>query len=314
MLTLARLTLKGPYQAAAVVGLLALLAVTIRPLVATSLPGAIFALVLSPTCLLLSSVLVGLIILTQETISGLKTIAVSVLGISLMAWVLIDAPQVGLSIGLMQWLPIILLAQVLRSSKSLALTILVGVLIGVMAIAGQFFFWDESVSDWIQLVIQQVFSAPQSQESIAAYVDIEKMFEMALVAMSYVFMMLIVLMARWMQARLAESKGFGEEFRALTLGKPAATAAAIILLIGLWLPQAWIGSLGYLVMVAFMFQGIAVLHSKLALKKQSGFQLGLFYVLLISVWRIAMPLTAISGMVDNWLDFRKKPETPGNIN
>ena len=66
MLALARYTLKGPYQAAAVVGLLAVLAVFIPPMLGNSLFGVLIA----SLCMLLSCSLVGLIILTQGSGSG----------------------------------------------------------------------------------------------------------------------------------------------------------------------------------------------------------------------------------------------------
>ena len=59
MLTLARFTLKGPYQAALVVGLLAVLAVFIPPVISNS----VFGVLLASLCMMLSCTLVGLIIL-----------------------------------------------------------------------------------------------------------------------------------------------------------------------------------------------------------------------------------------------------------
>ena len=40
----------------------------------------------------------------------------------------------------------------------------------------------------------------------------------------------------------------------------------------------------------------------------------LFYVLLVFTWQITGILTAITGIIDNWLDFRKKPENRDNVN
>ena len=94
MLALARFTLKGPYQAATVVGLLAVLAVFIPLMMQGSFPGVL----LGSMCMLLSCVLVGLIILTQGSTSGLQPIGVSIIGISLVAWFLVGAPMLGLAL------------------------------------------------------------------------------------------------------------------------------------------------------------------------------------------------------------------------
>jgi len=274
MLTLARFTLKGPYQAALVVGLLAVLAVFIPPMISNS----VFGVLLASLCMMLSCTLVGLIILTQGSVSGLKAIGVSMLGITLVAWVVINAPELGLWTGLVQWLPIILLAQTFRTSNSLALTLLLGLLLGV--------------ERNIQLV---------------------RLFVLAMVAMAYLLFMLIVMIARWMQASLAESKGFGQEFRALSLGKPAAAVALGVMILSFWGQQAWLSSLAFMVVIAFMFQGVAVVHSKIAPRKQARLLFGLFYMLLL-VFPQVVALTAITGVIDNWLVFRKKSVKPNDEN
>ena len=129
LLALARFTLKGPYQAAAVVGLLAVLAAFIPPMLGKGFLGILIATL----CMLLSSTLVSLIILTQGSASGCKAIVVSMFGISGVSWALIGNPWLGLWVGLVQWLPIILLSQTLRSTRSLALMLMAGVGLGGIA-------------------------------------------------------------------------------------------------------------------------------------------------------------------------------------
>jgi hypothetical protein len=310
MLALARFTLKGPYQAAAVVGLLAMLAVFIPPMV----PNAVLGVVSASMCMLLSCTLVGLIILTQGSISGLKAIVVSILGISLAAWVLINAPELGLWTGLVQWLPIILLAQTLRSTNSLALTMLVGIVLGAIGIAAQYLVWGSLEAEMITQVIQRMGQGEQpDQQLVERNVQLVRLFVLAMMAMAYLVFMLIVLIARWMQASLAESSGFGREFRALSLGKPAAAIAALLMLLSFWVTQPWLSSLAFLLVIAFMFQGIAVLHWKLAPRRQARLLLGLFYTLLL-IFPQVVALTAITGVIDNWLVFRKKPDEPSDEN
>ncbi len=310
MLALARFTLKGPYQAALVVGLLAVLAVFIPPIISNS----VFGVLLASLCMLLSCTLVGLIILTQGTVSGLKAIGVSMLGITLVAWVVINAPELGLWTGLVQWLPIILLAQTLRTSKSLALTMLLGLLLGTIGIAAQYLVWGNLETEMISQTIQRMGQGEQLQaELVERNMQLVRLFVLAMVAMAYLLFMLIVMIARWMQASLAGSKGFGQEFRALSLGKPAAVVALGMMLLSFWGQQAWLSSLAFLVVIAFMFQGVAVVHSKIASRKQARLLFGLFYTLLL-VFPQVVALTAITGVIDNWLVFRKKSAKPNDEN
>ena len=120
LLALARFTLKGPVQAAAVVGLLAVLAVATPPM----LGYAPFGMVLAFLFTILAAILVGLIILTQGLLPGLRVIAASLAGIVLVTWVLLDSPEQVIKVVVVYWLPIIVLAQALRVSNSLALMLL----------------------------------------------------------------------------------------------------------------------------------------------------------------------------------------------
>jgi uncharacterized protein YybS (DUF2232 family) len=151
---------------------------------------------------------------------------------------------------------------------------------------------------------QQMIPAEQAR-------DIVQMFVLLMFAMIYLFIMVIIFIARWMQASLAETSGFGEEFRRLALGKNAALFALAILGLGFWLQQGWLVSLLYLLVVAFMFQGIAVVHSKVRQRRQARLILGVFYFLLLIAPQ-AVALTALTGVIDNWLVFRKQAAKPDN--
>jgi hypothetical protein len=291
MLALAKFTLKGPYQATAVVGLLAIIAVFIVPVLGYSAVSVVLAFVTN----LLAVVLVGLIILTQGSASGLKVIAVAALVLSLAAWLGLKSAEPGISMALLQWLPVIVLAQVLRSTKSLAMTLLAGIVIGILVIAFQYLFWTD---------------AQLSQEEAQQVMQFVGLMMLLLASSLYLMYMLVIFIARWLQAQLAGSTGFGQEFRALELGRPAALMAVVIIPLGLFLQQEWLISFAFLVVIAFMFQGIAVVHSKLATKKQAYPLLVLFYLLLVFTWQITGILTAITGIIDNWLGFRKKSENP----
>lgn len=311
MLALARYTLKGPYQAMAVVGLLAIIAVFIVPVMGYTFVSVVLAFVTN----LLAVVLVGLIILTQGSAAGVKVIAVSALALSLAAWMGLNSAEPGLSMALLQWLPVIALAQVLRSSNSLALTLLAGVVIGVLVIAFQFMFWTDLESSWLAQIVQRREGEAQvAGDEAEQLLQFVRLMMLLMASSLYLMYIMVIFIARWLQAKLADSRGFGQEFRALALGKPAAMMAVVVVPLGLYLQQAWLISFAFIVVIAFMFQGIAVVHSRLATRKQAYGLFVLFYVLLVFTWQITGILTAITGIIDNWLDFRKKPENRNNVN
>ena len=309
MLALARLALKGPYNAAAVVGLLAVLSVFI-PL---AVPAMAIGVLLASICMLMSCILVGLVILTQGSAAGLKAIGVAVAGMSVAAWALIDAPEFGLWTALLQWLPIIVLAQTLRSSRSLALAILVGVLLTLVGIAAQHLWWGGFESS----LVDELTLRMEEQQRLGVEIDasvmerneqLVRLFVLGMGAMVYLVIVLVLLTARWLQAKLVNSQGFAQEFRALRLGQPAALCALGVLAASFALPQDWLDSLVFLMVIAFMFQGIAVIHDRLAPRKQARLLLSIFYALLL-VFPQMVALTGLAGLLDNWLNFRKARAT-----
>ena len=306
MLALARYTLKGPLQAASVVGVLAVLAVFILPLAGASAATIILTLAAN----LFAVVLVGLIILTQGLGQGMKVIASSALAAMLAAWLVLKSPEPGITMVVLQWLPVIVLTQVLRGTRSLAITVLSGIAVGLAVLALQALFWSEVENAVLLQLVPRgegvELSGEQKQQIGRMALGLMIFFAPSL----YLSSMLIVFFARWMQARLAESKSFGQEFQALELGKPAALVALVTVALGLWLQQGWLASIAFLLIIAFMFQGVAVVHSKLGAKKQGFAMLLLYYVLLVFVWNITGILTSITGIIDNWLGFRRKPKNP----
>ncbi len=302
MLTLARFTLKGPYYAATIVGVLAILAVIFPAISANPLLGAIASVALT----YMSGALVGLIILTQGIQSGLKAIVVSIQGITLVASVVLKAPELGISIGFVQWLPIVVLAHTLRTTNSLAMTLIAGAALGFIAILAQHLMWPDLEASWQAVILQSMDQVPQSEEYESA--DLSEQIRvmmhwliLALVASLFVVYVTIVLVARRTQARLAGSDGFQREFLGLALGKPASMAALVLLALSLVLKLDWLTSLAILAAAAFLFQGIAVVHARLLSKPVLT---GLYYMLLLIIPHV-MGLTVIAGILDNWLFFRK---------
>ena len=305
MLALAKYSLKGPYHAASVVGMLAIAAVFLPLLVGQSFVSAIVTAVL----IVMASALVGLIILTQGSVSGLKAIFVSIVGITLVTTLVLKAPMLGLSIGLAQWLPIIILAQTLKTTKSLAFMMLAGLAIALVVIAAQYLIWPDLEAALLPVFQQSLAGLAEnpalSSEMLEEFTQLlAHRMVLLLVPTMYLLFVSILLLSRWMQAKLTDSDGYNREFQAIALGKPVALVGLVILLLSIWLDQDWITSVAMAVMAAFLYQGIAVVHSKLAANKRKALILGIFYALLIISPKV-VAVSSIAGMIDNWLIFRK---------
>lgn len=293
MLALARYALKSPFHAATVVGLLGLLSLII-PLVS-----------------ILSGGVVGLIILTQGLYAGARSIVLAIVGISIISFLMMNSAILGVSIGLVQWLPVIVLAELLRRSRSLSLTLAVGMIVGYVAVALQFIIWPESEAAMTQL-LNEMF--------VGSNLDAEKQVEMknftgavvhwmvlSLVAAMYGVFVGTLMLARWLQAKMADSAGFRDEFHALKLGRLFAVVGLAIVVAAVVTQIDWIMAMMIVTLATFLYQGLAIAHRASASVGHKAWLVGL-YILMILFPHVVV-LTAVVGLVDNWVDLRAKLKT-----
>ncbi len=294
MLAIARYAMKSPFHAATVAGILAVLSLFI-PLVSV-LAGAI----------------VGLVILTQGLVPGLRVVLVSIAGVTLVGYLLIQSPLTGVAIGLVQWLPVMLLAEVWRRSRSLALMLLTGAALSLLAVVVQYLLWPDSDRAWME-VIRPLFEQDAIPEADRLRIDelltsLAYWMKIVLVAVMFSSFVATLLAARWFQARLAGSDGYREEFQALRLGRLPALLALLLTAASLLLRQDWLLSMLMVVLALFFYQGLALVHRWAGLG-QRGWALFALYVLMLLFPQVVAAV-ALLGMIDNWVDFRSKMKPP----
>jgi len=297
MVGIARHALKSPFHAFTVVGLLAVLSLII------------------PFVSLLSGAIVSLLILTQGFQAGVRVVGLSVLALSAMTWVSAGTPLVGLMIGIVQWLPMIVFAEVLRRTQSLSLVIIVSMLLGSIAVILQFYLWPDLDQFW-RSMIEEVFN--QSKQS-DQYKEIETAIEQVVHWMVLMFIAAMMatyvstlMIGRWFQAKLLESDGYKKEFYEIKLGKTTALISIVIIALSTIAGLDWLIGVAIVLGFGFLFQGLAVAHARIDRTAKKGLLNGLFYFLLF-IFPHAVVLTAGVGIIDNWLNLRKGGQSPQHI-
>jgi hypothetical protein len=291
MLAIARYALKGPMHAATVAGILAVLSLFI------------------PLLSILSGAIVSLIILTQGLVSGTRVILVSIVGITAVSFLLTQSLIMGLSIGLVQWLPVIILAELLRRTRSISFTLVVGMGLAMLAVILQFMLWP-GVEDTLMEILRLMFQDMQQQQGVdmqqieTGLQNVVHSMTLLMIAVMYFIFAISLLIGRWYQSRLSDSRGFREEFYAIRFGKSISVIVLAIAVAGMIFQQDWLIALLMVVALTFLFQGLAVVHSWSKHYNKSGL-LGLLYMAMIIFPQIA-GVTAVLGVVDNWMDFRAK--------
>jgi len=290
MLALARYALKSPFHAATVVGLLAVLSLFV-PLVS-----------------ILSGALVGLIILTQGIAPGTRALLISLVGITVVSYLVTQSPMLGITIGLVQWIPMVLLAEVLRRSRSLSITLVVGMIASLLVVLAQYVWWPDIDQLWSQ-ILQQMFNGVEQPGIDKSQLDqgisqLVHLMTLVLVAVMYSTFIGTLMAARWFQARLTEQSAFRDEFYRLKLGKSAALATLLVAAASFAIDRDWLYAMLMVMLMTFLYQGLAVLHRWTSTGKQKGW-LVLLYILMV-IFPQVLAAVAILGIIDNWADFRAK--------
>jgi hypothetical protein len=234
---------------------------------------------------------------------------VAIVGISVVTYLLTRSPEMGIVIGLVQWLPMMILAEVLRKSGSLSLTLVVGMVLALLAVAAQYALWPNSEAIWLQILLQ-LFEGAQNSE-----IDFEQFKQglqvmvhwmtLMLVAVMYSTFIATLLWSRSLQSRLAgSSDAFRKEFYAIKLGKIVALVSLLLILLTLVVKQNWLMAMAMVVLATFLYQGLAIVHSWSRAKGSSVWLVGMYVLMVIFPQMVG--LTALLGVVDNWMDFRSK--------
>jgi hypothetical protein len=300
MKALAGFVVRGRMQATIVASVLAVLAVLITPLS------------------VISAAAIGLVALSQGIREGFLVTLMGLVALVALGWLLFDEPLVLLATGAVLWLPLLVLGEALRITRSLRLVVEIAAAAGMLLIALQYLLLDDVTRFWTEL-LQQYLTLLMNPE-VVQEADRQSVVEAlapwmagGLGAAWFIQLVLSVFLARSWQSVLYHPGGFSQEFYQLRLGR------WLLLLVPVLLASSMLGDkpgflaqLALVGMGAFFIQGIALMHGLVNNYKAGQVWLIGFYLLLI----IGMPasFTAVSaaGYADGWLNIRAKARPGSN--
>ena len=301
MKALAGFIVRGRMQATIVASVLAVLAVLITPLS------------------IASAAVIGLVALSQGIREGFLVVLMGLVALAALGWVLFGEPLVLLATGAILWLPLLLMGEALRVTRSLRLVVEIATVAAMLLIAVQYLLLDDVVGFWKEL-LQQYLTVLVNPE-VVPDADRQSMADAlapwmagGLGAAWFVQLVLSMFLARSWQSILYHPGGFSQEFYQLRLGRWLLFLVPLLLLSGMLGDKpGFLAQLALVGMSAFFIQGVALVHGLVNNFKAGQFWLIGFYLLLI----IGMPasFTAVSaaGYADGWLNIRAKAR-PGSQN
>ncbi|MDO6461409.1 hypothetical protein Q4485_11920 [Granulosicoccaceae sp. 1_MG-2023] len=293
--------MRGPLAASLVCGISLALGLMAPPL-------------LAPLLAWLSGAALSLVVLRLGVMPGLQVAAFSLIPAMLVVVMVFGAaPQGALLLATLFWLPVLLLSLLLRQSASLSKTFAASAAMTVAGVACTYLLIPDPAAYWaegILAIMQPGEFPPEAQINAAefrALVQGISTFMTGMVASVVMLGTLVSLMlARYWQALLYNPGGFGESFRGLTFGKPVAALATLVGVAAMLLKLPVLVNVAPALVMLFMFQGLAVMHWLVRERNMNAYWLTGIYVLLIFLFLHTMVLLGALGIVDNWLNLRRK--------
>lgn len=296
--SLAVFAMQGRWQSAIVTALLSIGALMLPPL--TYLAGGVIAL---------STLRMG----PKE---GVKVVVATTLIFTLLAGLLLNQFYISGMFLLSSWLPIFGISLILGYTRSLAVSLLAASGLAIVLVLGMHIVLPDPALWWQQMIEPfMVTLAKQSEwqltqaETQSLVLNVSSMMTGLIAAGFSINLMLSLLIGRAWQAKLYNPGGFASEFYQLRLGKSAAILTVITMIITVS-PMA--DTFAVLkdclpaMLAVFALQGLSVIHMIVKQQQKHKFWLIAVYVLLVVILPQMVVLLAMTGVLEQWFNFRRR--------
>lgn len=217
----------------------------------------------------------------------------------------------GIAMGLLQWLPIVGFAWILFRTVSwpITLQVIMGtVFFGLIL----FFILVSDIATYWTSTLTTLFAPLNGKEEFTS-IDVEQQIETLAPHMTWLsaatftaISIVSLLIGRYWQAMLYNPGGFGEEFRAINVGKHAAFVVIALTAAALISDHPIVQAMLMVGMIVFLFQGLGIAHSLVHAGKIHKGLLFLMYFLMFILPVMILVMLATLAIIDSFADFRSK--------
>jgi len=210
------------------------------------------------------------------------------------------------------WVPIGLLALMLRTTRSLTLTLQLSVMVAMAAIVTFYVALDDPAAvgrRWLEQMIAyfneagnhgQAKMLADNREELAPLVTL-----FMVLGVWLVYVMVLMFGYALFRSLPGQSTAFGR-FCDLNFGRVLALIAAAVLLLSMASDMMLLEQLAVMVVAAFSVQGLSLVHWLQVERGLPMLVVMVVYVLLMPLAAVFGPLLAMAGYADAWLDLRSK--------
>lgn len=273
---------------------------------------ALAATLLLPLLQMVSGVIMVLLVLKQGARTAVLEAAVAGVILLLVALVTGSPLMQILVAALSTWVPAIMLALVLQTTRSLTLTLQVSVLIAALAVVGFYIVIDDMVAYWdpVMTVLLEWTRANNLQEQAQLMesdpVMTANMLTMAIVLSSWMLYSVYLVFGYWLYKLIPGESGDYGRFSDLNFGRVIAFIMALLSLLAFVTGAAWLQSVAFVLFAVFWLQGLAVVHWLHSVGNLPLLVVIMTYVLLPFLHVFLIMALAVLGYTDAWFTFRRR--------
>jgi len=270
------------------------------------------ATLLLPILQIASGIIMVLLVLKQgarlAVLEG--AIAAALLAVIALAAGTPTALIVGAVLGI--WVPAVLAAVILQTTRSMTLTLQVGALLAAAATVAYFVVVDDLVAYWQPTLDALVaWSRANGLAEQAALMEGQpemsaNMLTMATVAANWTMYVVFLSLGHWFFKGLpGETRNYGR-FRDLNFGRVIALLTALLSLLAFVIDAASLQGTAFVLFAVFWLQGLAVVHWMQADGHLPLFVVIVTYALLPVLHLFLVTALAVLGYTDAWFGFRRR--------
>ena len=267
--------------------------------------------VVAPPLTLLSGSVVALVALRKGGTQALLVIGWGTALLGLLSLGVFRQFQLGLVYGLVQWLPVLAFALLLRRTVSWALVMQALGMVGVAGVLAAHVLYPDIAQFWqsvLQVSLQDTLQrvGMNAKQASGAIQHMAQYFTGIFAISLALSISLSLMLGRTWQAMLYNPGGFREEFTHWRMSSVLAGAMLAVAALALLLHNALLVELMIVGLVPFLMQALGLMHG---LVKQSGLNVGwlvgLYALLLFATLQMAALLSAV-GIADCFVDIRSR--------
>ncbi len=267
-----------------------------------------FTTLIFPPLGYLTGAVVGLVTLRQGTSEGIISL-LGGLGLAMVLHRFSGGEEISILLMAIFWIPVWVIAALLRMTQSLRIAFQVAALFGVLALFVFYLLSNGAPAEWWQETVQNLFAEESALGAEQMLLDprLADVLTGVMAAGFFLGLVAMLLLARAWQAMLYNPGGMKSEFLELQLGKNTVLLGLVVMLPGMLMGDevpAIVPDLMQIWMTLFMVQGIAVAHAVLEMRTaQKGWIYALYFAALFTPLGF---LITMVGVTDAWINYRRQ--------